>query len=107
MGRFCSKCKTARSSIKPSSRSSIKPSSRSSIKPSSRSSIKPSSTPPSKNYIVPYTTKKSSEDKLCPKCNSKMILRMYDPNKHKKTFNPFYGCSGFPGCRTAVNVSEL
>ena len=99
MGRFCSKCKTARSSIKPSTRSSIKP--------SSRSSIKPSSTPPSKNYIVPYTTKKSSEDKLCPKCNSKMILRMYDPNKHKKTFNPFYGCSGFPGCRTAVNVSEL
>lgn len=31
-------------------------------------------------------------NKLCPKCNSKMILR-------KGRYGKFYGCSKFPYCR--------
>lgn len=42
---------------------------------------------------VPHQKKEVvSTGKLCPKCNSVMLLR-------KSTYGSFYGCSGFPKCR--------
>ncbi len=39
----------------------------------------------------------ADEEKCCPSCQKPMQLR-------KGKFGPFWGCTGYPGCKTIVNV---
>tara|TARA_B100000700_G_scaffold40310_1_gene40846 strand:+ start:983 stop:1309 length:327 start_codon:yes stop_codon:yes gene_type:complete len=78
IGRFCSDCKSARVSTK--------------------SNTKSLSTRISNNKV--------RKDVLCSVCKAKMILRIYDPKKHKSKFDPFYGCSRFPQCNNAYRITS-
>lgn len=44
----------------------------------------------------------SSDDLICPKCGSKLVLRT--ATKGENAGNQFYGCSSFPKCRYIKNV---
>lgn len=46
--------------------------------------------------------KSASEDMLCPKCGSKLILRT--AKKGDNAGKQFYGCSSFPKCRYVQNI---
>ena len=43
----------------------------------------------------------SVDERICPKCGSKMVLRT--AKKGKKTGEQFWGCSEFPKCRSTVS----
>ncbi|MBQ6320235.1 MAG: NERD domain-containing protein [Lachnospiraceae bacterium] len=43
-----------------------------------------------------------SEDMVCPKCGSKLVLRV--AKKGENAGNQFYGCSAFPKCRYTQNL---
>lgn len=43
-----------------------------------------------------------SEDMVCPKCGSKLVLRV--AKKGENAGNQFYGCSAFPKCRYIQNL---
>lgn len=43
-----------------------------------------------------------SQSVLCPKCNSRMVLRT-----NRATQEQFYGCSQFPNCRGTRNLRDL
>jgi len=43
-----------------------------------------------------------SADMVCPKCGSKLVLRV--AKKGENAGNQFYGCSAFPKCRYIQNI---
>jgi len=45
----------------------------------------------------------SDAKRLCPKCGSEMVQRKIKSGK--KAGNLFWGCSGFPKCKTVLNVT--
>ena len=47
---------------------------------------------------------KTSEEKVCPRCGEKMVLRV--AKKGNNAGNKFYGCSAFPKCRYIEELSE-
>ncbi len=64
---------------------------------------------PSSNVTSPITTlpleanqatTKADTAPLCPKCGSKMILRVASRGEHKG--EPFYGCSQYPKCQGVI-----
>lgn len=42
------------------------------------------------------------EEKICPKCGSKLVVRV--ATKGDNAGNKFWGCSGFPKCRYIENI---
>ena len=44
----------------------------------------------------------NSEEKICPKCGQKLVLRT--AKKGENAGKRFYGCSGFPKCRYIENI---
>ena len=56
-----------------------------------------------KEHVQQLKSRKSaSADKICPKCGKSMVLRT--AKKGANSGNKFWGCSGYPACRT---VQEL
>ncbi len=51
---------------------------------------------------VPADSAESSEDLVCPRCGSKLVLRT--AKKGDNAGNQFYGCSAFPKCRYIKNL---
>lgn len=43
-----------------------------------------------------------NSDKMCPRCGSKLVLRVAQKGKH--VGNEFYGCSTYPKCRYVENI---
>lgn len=42
----------------------------------------------------------------CPSCGASMTLKTYNPRRHRREFEPFYGCSGYPKCRTTMSIAQ-
>ena len=56
-----------------------------------------------KDHVKQLKSRKSaSADRMCPKCGKPMLLRT--AKKGSNSGNQFWGCSGYPSCRT---VQEL
>ena len=56
-----------------------------------------------KDHVQQLKSRKSaSADKICPRCGKSMVLRT--AKKGANSGNKFWGCSGYPACRT---VQEL
>ena len=56
-----------------------------------------------KEHVQQLKSRKSaSADKICPRCGKSMVLRT--AKKGANSGNKFWGCSGYPACRT---VQEL
>ena len=45
---------------------------------------------------------KTRNEVICPKCNRKMVLRI--AKKGQNIGKQFYGCTGFPECRSILNI---
>lgn len=54
-----------------------------------------------KKKIVLETPQKSSQDKICPRCGGKLVLRT--AKKGANAGKKFYGCERFPKCRYIEN----
>ena len=54
--------------------------------------------PECKSKLLASTTEAKS-DKKCPKCGKDMLLR-------KSFYGEFWGCSGFPNCKTIENIAK-
>ncbi len=52
--------------------------------------------------VEPPASVDSSEELICPKCGSKLVIRT--AKKGDNVGNQFYGCSAFPKCRYVKNV---
>lgn len=50
----------------------------------------------------PASEESVTEEKICPKCGSKLVLRT--AKRGDNSGNQFFGCSGFPKCRYIQNV---
>ena len=48
-------------------------------------------------------TIQTKPEPYCPECGAKMQLRKPRPSQH---FDPFWGCSQYPGCRGTLNIQE-
>ena len=52
-----------------------------------------------KEHVQQLKSRKSaSADKICPRCGKSMVLRT--AKKGENSGNKFWGCSGYPACRT-------
>ena len=55
-------------------------------------------------YVEEKKDIKTSNEKICPRCGEKMVLRV--AKKGNNAGNKFYGCSAFPKCRYIEELSE-
>ena len=55
------------------------------------------------NTINEKYKKPESEEKLCPRCGSKLVVRT--AKKGENAGNQFYGCSAFPKCRYMGSIN--
>lgn len=56
------------------------------------------------NYSEEDTMLDSEQAKICPKCGSRLVLRI--AKKGENAGNKFYGCSAFPKCRYTLDVEQ-
>lgn len=53
---------------------------------------------------MPSLKLSNDDDIICPRCGSKMVLRIAKKGKHAG--QQFYGCSNFPKCRFVKNMAD-
>lgn len=57
-----------------------------------------------KNSADPVAVKALSEERVCPRCGGKLVIRT--AKRGKRAGKQLWGCSNFPKCRFAENIEE-